>query len=441
MEYISKGKSTYIVSKPAMFKTATSKILATTSALAFTAGMYKFISSQNSEMKPVPEKFDTCVIGGGIVGLSVARELSVRGQKVILFEKNNNIASESSGANNGLACTGYTCDKNSLEAKLLRRSLVLYPTLSKKLGLVENQHIKNSGALMVKFNDGTATKDEASDLKSAEKSLKNTMDILTQSGETDVKLLNNQDLQKLEPLLSKTAQLGTHIENEGVVEPFLMSIAHAISAKNHGAEIYTNSKVTEVNRSRNPEDETIVWGVSTDNKQNGKNGNQIYCENIVNCTGLNGENTEKLANQDDHTPFEFKVMPEKAQYAVFKPDFQHGEKLSKIILPVNSGHEELGDKIKIYQNMYGNIVVGPTLEKRDYNYENDPQVVAKLQNLLYEKVPHLNNAKFIGSYSAFKPSTDKKDYIIERNLKNNWVTVANIKSTGLRAYSLHLEIN
>ena len=111
------------------------------------------------------------------------------------------------------------------------------------------------GALMV-TSDKTGQEAEV---------IKNLVNDCKKAGDTDAELLTKQELLDIEPLLSDKITFGANIPNEGVVEPFLVAIAHAFSAKLHGAKILTNSKVTEVNRYRSPEDESIVWAVSAKN--------------------------------------------------------------------------------------------------------------------------------------------------------------------------------
>ena len=76
------------------------------------------------------QNFDAIIIGGGISGISVARELSSRGKRVVLFEKNSEIcAGPATGGNSGLGATGYDAELGSLERKLLLRSKELQPKL------------------------------------------------------------------------------------------------------------------------------------------------------------------------------------------------------------------------------------------------------------------------------------------------------------------------
>ena len=74
------------------------------------------------------EPFDVCIIGGGVVGLAVLRELTMRGARVALVERTPDLVDGASGRNSGIVCTGYDAPEGSLERKLLRAGNQRYQT-------------------------------------------------------------------------------------------------------------------------------------------------------------------------------------------------------------------------------------------------------------------------------------------------------------------------
>ena len=91
---------------------------------------------------------DVVVIGAGVVGLAVAREFAIRDMSVLVLEKDEHIVSGASSGNSGIGCTGYDAPPDSLERKLLRRSILRHPNLYRSLGL-SYDHIRKCGALVV----------------------------------------------------------------------------------------------------------------------------------------------------------------------------------------------------------------------------------------------------------------------------------------------------
>ena len=93
------------------------------------------------------------MIGGGIVGLAVARELGSRCVPTMLIEKNPNICSgAASGGNSGIGATGYDADIGSLERRLLIRAKELHPRLYRQFGL-NYDHVKKTGALVIAWDE------------------------------------------------------------------------------------------------------------------------------------------------------------------------------------------------------------------------------------------------------------------------------------------------
>lgn len=101
------------------------------------------------------EIYDCLVIGGGVVGLAVGRELSVRGHRTLLLEKADAICMGASAGNSGIGCTGYDAPEGSLERLLLRRSILRHPNLYRSLGL-SYDHVNKCGALVVAWNSTEA---------------------------------------------------------------------------------------------------------------------------------------------------------------------------------------------------------------------------------------------------------------------------------------------
>ena len=92
--------------------------------------------------------YDVAVIGAGVVGLAVARECAVRGQTVVVIERDESLVAGASSGNSGIGCTGYDAPVGSLERRLLRRSIQLHPHLYRSFGL-SYDHVRKCGSLVV----------------------------------------------------------------------------------------------------------------------------------------------------------------------------------------------------------------------------------------------------------------------------------------------------
>ena len=170
--------------------------------------------------------YDIGIVGGGIVGLAVARECAVRGARVVLLEREDVVAAAASAGNSGLGCTGYDAPPGSLERQLLRRSIRRHPSLYRSFGL-SYDHVRKCGSLVVAW-----TPEELAKLP----------DVLAENvgaGDVEAVILTAAEVAEREPALSRDALGAVLCPREAVVEPYLVPLGYAESARLHGADIRT----------------------------------------------------------------------------------------------------------------------------------------------------------------------------------------------------------
>jgi L-2-hydroxyglutarate oxidase LhgO len=177
--------------------------------------------------------YDACVVGGGAVGLAVARELAVRGHSVLLLEKEASIcAGAASSGNSGLVHTGYDAVPGSVESRLMRRSLAIRPAVFDAIGLDEHEHWRQApGSLVLAWNE-----QERSALQAV-------MDETREAGDDDTRLLEPSELFALEPGLSRRALGGVLCPHETVTEPWLVCVALGANARQHSAELRQSTEL------------------------------------------------------------------------------------------------------------------------------------------------------------------------------------------------------
>ena len=201
-----------------------------TGAIACIGGLACAAAAGSRASSAREEPFDACVVGGGVVGLAVARECAVRGARVCVVEKEESLASGASSGNSGLGCTGYDAPVGSLERQLLRRSIQRHQHLYRSFGL-SHDHVRKCGSLVVAW-----TPEQLAEL----------VHIIAENregGDEEATLLTQNELRELEPALSRDAMGAVLCPYEAVVEPWLVPIAYAESARLHGAAIFTSTAV------------------------------------------------------------------------------------------------------------------------------------------------------------------------------------------------------
>eukprot|EP00811_Abedinium_folium_P034487 NODE_7363_length_1586_cov_3.975326.p1 GENE.NODE_7363_length_1586_cov_3.975326~~NODE_7363_length_1586_cov_3.975326.p1 ORF type:complete len:478 (+),score=141.98 NODE_7363_length_1586_cov_3.975326:77-1510(+) len=346
------------------------------------------------------KRFDAVVIGGGVIGLAVARELSVSGASVCLLEKEPVLAAGVTSGSSGLGHTGYDAPADSLERRLLRNSLARHQELYRSLGL-SHAHIRKRGSLVVAW-----------DAKDSE-ALPEILAEAHRAGDTEAELLSHEALMEIEPALSPAARGAVLLCREAVAEPWLVPMGFAESARLHGADIRVATAVVSAER-----DAAGDWrvGLST--------GDYVTGGVVVNCAGLFASDVEALGPR---AIVPFKVHPRKGQCVVLQP--AEGVAPHFIIEPVPS---QFTKGILLWETLYGQVVVGPTAEDQSSKTDRstDSETIARLVAHGERMVPGLRGARVLSSYSGLRPATEFRDYQISY-AGEHWITVGGIRSTGL----------
>ncbi len=353
------------------------------------------------------------VIGGGIVGLSVCRELLLNKQKVILLEKEECLGSSpATSGNSGLGCTGYDAPKDSLERRLLRRAIELHPNLYRSFGL-SSDHISKCGSLVVAWTQSEYDK----------------LSLILQEnheiGDDEVQLLTKEESLEAEPSLSEDVCGALWIPRESISEPWLVAMGYAQSCREHGAAIHLNEEVVEVVDAHFVNEQ---WNVVTSHEH------VFTAPVVINCGGLYGDILEALrtkhgSKKEDKDGFE--IRPRKGQFVVLDgTDID----LQCIIEPVPSLRTK---GVIIWKTLYGNIVIGPTADEQTSREDtsNDQETIEMLKGFGERRIRGLSECKVVGTYSGIRPSTQHRDYQIYSHEEQQWITVGGIRSTGLTASS------
>ena len=349
--------------------------------------------------------FDALVIGGGVVGLAVTQALASRGVKVCMLEKENAVAAGASSGNTGLGHTGYDSPVGSLERRLLRRSIQLHQELYRSFGL-SYEHVKKCGSLVVAWND--------EDLAMLEKVLEENQE----AGDVDAIMLDKEELHEVEPGISDQALGAVFCPREAVVEPWLVPIGYAMSARLHGAVIRTGCEATGMDFDR----ENNVWFVNTadttleqlplarspegellvpappprsDKSRDIAHG-LVKARVVINCAGLHGDEVEHLRGADPN----FTITPRKGQFVVFEP----GPDCSGPDLILERVPSLVTKGVIIFTTVYGNIVVGPTATDQEHRSDRstDLETVQQLKAWAAKAYPSLKNAKVVGTYCGLR---------------------------------------
>ncbi len=309
-------------------------------------------------------KTDVLIIGGGVVGSAIARELSRYRLDIAVLEKNMDICYETSGRNTGVCHGGFAYDVGSLKAKLCVEGNRMMDTLSDELDFP----FRRCGKVLV-----GSTPEEYERL----------LEVIRQgeaNGAAGLRMLDEGELQEKVPgVVGKFAMFS---ENSGILDPFGMTIALAENAVANGVRYYLEHEVTQIRREG---DSYLVTA-----------GNELFVTRwIVNSAGLNcGKISDMLGLTG------YRLIYSKDDYILL--DQRLGKNLPMPIYTVPS-NTYMG--IHVTLTTEGNVLLGPTAE--DIDHPSGYGVEQKNLDYLYEEGqklwPHFTKGDYIRTYCGILP--------------------------------------
>ncbi len=338
--------------------------------------------------------YDIAIIGAGVVGSAIARELSRYELKIALVESESDVGMGTSKASTAIWHTGYDAKPGSLEAKLLKRS---YALMDKFLPEANIAH-ERLGGLLIAWNQ--------EQLETLPKLLKQAHD----NGEMDVKIISSEEIHQREPNINKGALGGLFVPGEGILCTFTVPLALATQAVLNGTELILNLPVQGV---RQEGEDWILMG----------EGGSLRAKYIVNAAGLF---SDEINAYFGHTSF--KVTPRRGQLIVY--DKLARTLINHVLLPVPTSKTK---GVLISPTVYGNILLGPTAE--DLPDKTATQTTEDGLNMLINKgreiLPQLLDEEVTATYSGLRAATEHSDYQIKMHNDQKYLCVGGIRSTGI----------
>lgn len=337
--------------------------------------------------------FDVVVIGGGVIGGTILRELSKYKLNICLLEKEHDICMGESKANSGIVHAGFDAVPGTLKAKFNVLGNKMMENYAKELGV----KFRKNGALIVAFND--------EDLKTISE-LKKRGEI---NGVSNMEIIGKEKLKEIEPNISKNAVGALWAKDSGIICPYGLTIATIGNAMDNGATLYTEFEVVDVKKQEN----FVVYSAD---------GREVQAKLVINCAGLASGKIAQMVG-DNHI-----VKGRKGQYILL--DKESGDFVNHTLFFTPS---EKGKGILVAQTVDNNILLGPTseeLENADTTTQKDGlDFVIEKVNQMVEKAPLYNT---ITSFAGVRAYSSVHDFIIEESKTiEGFIHCAGIESPGL----------
>jgi glycerol-3-phosphate dehydrogenase len=346
-------------------------------------------------------RFDAIVIGGGVVGCAIARELTKYKLTVALLDKECDVALGTSGRNSGVSHAGFYVPTGTLKAKLNIEGHEMMPAFCRELGVP----YLPVGKIV------TAKEEEEREYLYK---LKATGE---KNGCKKLRIIDEKEIKRLEPNINGIEAL--HSPTTSILDPFLLTIALAENSQRNGATIRLNTDVREI------EQKNDGFRIVTNN------GN--YTASIViNSAGLYSDKIAAMVGIDD-----YKIYPCRGEYHIL--DKNKRNLINGAVYPVPP--KELGGLgIHLTPTTDGNIMLGPSAEylPGPDDYGNTSEVMDKLFMESFEFLPKISRKDIIKSFSGIRPkliaagSKAPVDFVMEESLKvPGFINLIGIESPGL----------
>ena len=340
--------------------------------------------------------YDIAIIGGGVVGCAVARELAGYDLRIVLVEARGDVGDATSKANTAILHTGFDAVPGSLESTMVARGYELLSAYVKATGIP----VERTGALLVAWDA-----DQLAVLpKLQEKAVRN--------GYAKCEIVGSDEVYRRVPSLGPGALGGLTVPDESIICPWTTPLAYATEAQARGVEFRLNSFVEAIEVGA---DTTVLRTSSGD----------ITTRWVINAAGLGGDVIDRMLGFD-----RFTIVPRRGELFVF--DKLTRPMANTIVLPVPT---DKGKGVLISPTIFGNVMLGPTSE--NLVDRTDTSTSEEGFAFLLDKgstlMPSLIGEEVTASYAGLRASTEHSDYVVDIDGKQRYLLLGGIRSTGLTA--------
>jgi glycerol-3-phosphate dehydrogenase len=337
---------------------------------------------------------DVVIVGAGVVGTAIARELTRFGLDVTLLEAAPDVGAGTSKANTALLHTGFDAKPGTVEARLVPRGFELLAEYAARVGIP----LERTGALLVAWDE------------EQRRELPGIVERSRANGYGAIRELDVAELYEREPHRGPGAVAALEVPDEAIVCPFTTPLAFATEAVLAGCELRRSTPVTGVER--------INGGFEVHTP-----GGTLTARRFVNAAGLRSDEIDRMLGGDAFT-----VTPRRGELLVF-------DKLSRplvdhILLAVPT---KVSKGVLVSPTVFGNLMVGPTAEEveRKDDTSSTADGLAHLRSEAGRIVPALLEFDVTAVYVGLRAATEHPDFQIR--FEDGYACVGGIRSTGLSA--------
>ena len=336
---------------------------------------------------------DVLIIGAGVTGTMIARELSKYVLDVVILDKNNDAGDATSSANSAIIHSGYDPEPGSLKAKFNVLGNAKYPKLVEELDVPFIQ----CGSLTIAIED--------EQLPVLEELAKR-----SEINGVPVKLLNKEEVLKMEPNINPEVKGALFAPTAGIIDPFNLVVHAMENAIDNGVTFLRSQEVLDIKK------ENDVYRVKTSKEE-------LFARIVINAAGVKSDKIAQMVEDID-----WAITPRKGEY--FLLDHYAEGLVNHTIFPLPS---KKGKGVLVSQTSSGNYIVGPSSELADPDdVSTDGETLGNIRRAASLMVPSIPFNQTIRVFAGERATCTRHDFIIEyAKSDKNFINVAGIESPGL----------
>lgn len=339
-------------------------------------------------------EYDVVIIGAGVIGSAIARELSRFQDKILVVERCSDVCEGTSKANSAIVHAGFDAQPGTMKAKMNVRGNELMDRLTEELDIP----FQRIGALVTCLDEKELPH------------LRALYDRGVENGVQGMSLLTGDEARALEPNLTGTVCGALLAETSGVVCPFELTLGLAENAAMNGVSFRFNTEVTGLDPLPDG-----GWAVHC-------GGAVITARAVVNAAGCYSDLLHNLVSGD-----KLKITPRRGEYMLL--DRTAGSHVKRTIFQLPG---KLGKGILVSPTVHGNLLVGPTAADCA-DRENTATTAAGLAEVAEKSALAVKNVplrQVITSFSGVRAHEAGDDFILQESAPG-FFDAAGIESPGL----------
>ncbi len=339
-------------------------------------------------------QYDVTIIGGGVTGAAVARELSRYQLKTCLVERAEDVCSGTSKANSAIVHAGYDAATGSIKAKMNVEGNRMMGQLSEDLDF----SFRRNGSLVLCFDE----EDRPALQALYERGVAN--------GVPDLKIITGDQARAMEPNVTDQVVAALYAPTGGIVCPFGLTIALAENACDNGVEFKFLTEVTDIKKLEGGYELAV------------KGQDPITTRFVVNAAGVYGDAFHNMVCED-----KIRIVPRKGDYCLL--DREAGKHVDKTIFQLPGKY---GKGILVAPTIHGNLLIGPTatdIDDKEGTYTTAAELAeaAKKSAISVKNIPY---RQVITSFSGLRAHETNDEFIIGESAEG-FFDAAGIESPGL----------